>query len=125
MKKVILAAVVAVALCAIPATVEAAPPGFYAGGYYTTPFPLYPSTQGFSYYSSPYGYQTYSTFGVGLTPWGWSMYNYGGTSVRPYVNAPYHSVYWDPFNNTYQYSTGYLNTPTWSYGYRYGYRPRR
>jgi hypothetical protein len=35
--------------------------------------------------------------------------------VRPYVMAPYHSVYFDPFANTYRYSTGYLNTPSYYY----------
>jgi hypothetical protein len=35
--------------------------------------------------------------------------------------APYRSVYFDPFANTFRYSTGYLNTP--SYYYYYGGYP--
>jgi hypothetical protein len=120
MKKILIAAVLGLALCALPSVASAAPPGFYAGGYYSTPFPG-PMAQGFNYYSSPYGYRTYNTYGFGLTPWGPTGYSYGATFVRPYVNAPRHSVYWDPFNNTYQYSTGYMNTPTFYNYYRFGW----
>jgi hypothetical protein len=119
MKKLILAAAASLGLFA--ASAEAAPPGFYAGGYYSSPFPAFPAAQGFNYFSSPYGYRTYSSYGTALTPWGFSNYNFGGTFVRPYVNGRFHSVYWDPFANTYQYNTGFMNTPTFYQFYRFGW----
>jgi hypothetical protein len=118
MKKFVLAAVLGLALFALPNAAEARPPGFYANGYAVNPFPYAPSAQGFNYYSSPYGYRTFNSYGTMATPFGFSNYNYGGTFVRPYSVGPMHSVYWNPFTNSYQYTTGSLNTPTF---YNFGW----
>ena len=42
------------------------------------------------------------------------------------MSAPLHSIYWDPFGNTYRYALGYLNSGSYSYYYStnpyyYGY----
>ncbi len=110
----------------MPSPSVAGPPGFYSGGAFVTPFTptpfaIGPTTSGFNYYSSPYGYKTFNSYNYTPTPWGWSGYQTQGTIVRPIVNAPYHSVYWDPFANTYRYSTGYRNTPNFYSGFRYGW----
>jgi len=116
MKKFILAVIAGLALSA--ATAEAAPPGLYGSGVYATPFP---SAQGYNFYASPYGYRTFNSYGTALTPFGFSNYNFGGTFVQPYVSGRYHSVYWDPFANTYQYAPGRFNSPSFYQYYRFGW----
>jgi hypothetical protein len=120
MKKIILATVLGLALFAVPMVAEAAPPGFYNHGRVTT-FSNNSAVPSLGYSLAPYtGYRTFNYSGIAATPWGFGMYNYGGTYTRPIVSAPYHSVYWNPYAG-YQYSTGYLNTPTyfstWGWGW--------
>jgi len=125
MKKILFAAIVGLALCIGSNSAFAAPPGFYSGGTFVSPgaagvaympyslgvpYVTGPTTSGFNYYSSPYGYRTYNAFSYTPTPFGPAGYQTQGTFVRPYVTAPYHSVYWNPFLNTYQYGSGYLNS---------------
>ena len=105
------------------------PLGYYSNGYVVNPY--VPAYRGYAAYASPYGYRTFSNYGVYPGPFGYNSYYNTGTVARPYVNGPFHSVYWDPFANTYRYTTGYLNTPVYSYGaynpyygygaYGYGY----
>lgn len=121
MKRILFAAIVGLALCAMPSVSLAAPPGLYASGNYVAPFPVGPTASGYNYYSSPYGYRTFNNYNYTATPWGWSGYQTQGTYIRPYVNAPTHSVYWDPFANTYRYATGYTNTPSFYQYYRVGW----
>ncbi|MCE9531308.1 MAG: hypothetical protein K8T89_09330 [Planctomycetes bacterium] len=128
MKRLLLASVFCLAIVALPSIAAAGPPGYYANGiwvntnpYWNAPFPVGPTTSGFSYYSSPYGYRTYNSYSYTPTPWGVSGYNYSGTMVRPLATGPLHSVYWDPFANQYRYSTGYSNTPNYFSYNRYGY----
>ena len=137
MKKYI-AGFAVLALCVVPSAIQAGPPGFYSGGTYVQPFnppalvptpfgyapvQVGPTTSGYNSFTSPYGYQTYNSYSYTPTPWGWSGYNYSNTYVQPYSVGPTHSVYWDPFNNTYQYSYGtgsgfnYGSTPAYSRGY--------
>ena len=80
------------------------------------PAPYYygPPLAGSTVYSSPYGYQTYSNYAISPGPYGYA-YSSSGTSIRPYYSGPYHSIYWDPFANTYRYTGGYLNTPSYYY----------
>jgi hypothetical protein len=122
MKKVLFGALVALALCAAPSLSLAGPPGFYSGGtwvspYPNTPFATGPTQTGFSYYSSPWGYQTLSTYSATPTPWGWNTTFSNTTAIKPIAGGPWHSVYWDPINNTYQYLYGVgttnNNRPTW------------
>jgi hypothetical protein len=117
MKKLVLAVIVLAALCAVPETASAQPPAFY--GYYAAPY-YPPSFNGFSYYASPSGYRSYNTFGYNYTPFGWNTYNYGAVRTRVITNAPYHSIYVDPFGSA-RMGTGYLNTPTFYQYYRFGY----
>jgi hypothetical protein len=124
MKKIILASVLGLALLAIPSAVEAAPPAFYGhnGGRVVTSFPSYSSVPAYNYSLNPNpAYRAFNYSGFGVSPWGVGMYNYRGSYAQPYVNAPYHSVYWNPYIGTYQYGTGYLNTPTyfstWGWGW--------
>jgi len=117
MRKIIFASLLGLVMFSGSAAVNAGPPGFYAGGNYRTAFPNGQTTAGYNYYSSPYGYQTFNSYNYAATPWGWSGYQSQGTFIRPYVNAPVHSVYWDPFANTYRYGTGRLNTPSF-YSYQ-------
>jgi hypothetical protein len=88
---------------------------------YVTPYvaPVVPPAYGYGAVVSPYGYQSAYNYGMYPTPWGYNtFYNYG-TQVRPYMTAPFHSVYFDPFRNTYRYGPGYVNTPryVWRYGF--------
>jgi hypothetical protein len=95
------------------------PPGYYFQGYGMNPYIFPPAGYGFSAYASAYGYRSYSSYGVYPGPLGYvPFYNYG-TFVRPYVTGPMHSVYWNPFTNTYNYGPGYFNAP--NYFYYYGY----
>lgn len=115
MKKLILAAVVGVALCAIPNSASAQVP--YYGGYYVAPYPVpMPAYNSFSYYSTPWGYRSYNTTGYNMTPWGWNAYNFGAVNTRVITNAPYHSIYLDGRGNA-RMGTGYLNTPTFYQSY--------
>jgi hypothetical protein len=83
-------------------------PGYYA-----------PPVYGSASYVGPYGYRSFSNFNAYPTPYGYNtLYNYGAWQ-RPYISAPFHSVYFNPYLNTYQYGTGYMNTPTYSYFYGY------
>jgi len=110
-KKYLLTGVAFLALMLMPNLASAGPPGFYGGGVYATPnpwgyapFPVGPTTSGFNYYSSPYGYRTYNSYSYTPTPWGVQGYQYSGTQVQPYSVGPRHFVYWDPFANQYRYS---------------------
>jgi len=85
----------------------------YYPGYYAPP------VYGSAAYIGPYGYRGFYNFNAYPTPYGYNtLYNYGAWQ-QPYVSAPFHSVYFNPYANTYQYNTGYLNTPTFSYFYGY------
>ena len=98
-------------------------PGFVYRNYYSSPMPYYyspPMVNSFVY-SSPYGYQSYYSSGVIPTWYGSTVYSTSGTNIRPFVMAPFHSVYWDPYANTYRYSGGYLNSPSYSYSLGYPY----
>jgi hypothetical protein len=122
MRKFLYASVASLALLGASSDAFAGPPGFYGGGNFAAPFPAGPNFSGYNYYASPYGYRTYNTYNYTATPWGWSGYQSQGTFVRPYVNAPLHSVYYDPFARTYRYGTGYRNTPNFYYQfYNYGW----
>lgn len=96
------------------------------GAYQTQvePVPYYfgPPVYGQSTFTSPYGYRTFSNYGIQYGYYGPQAYRATGTAVRPYSVGPFHSVYFDPFANTYRYTTGYGNTPTYRYrisGYPY------
>lgn len=114
MKKLLLATVAAVALCAIPNTASAQVPAFY--GYYAPYYP--PSFNGFTYYATPWGYRQVNTFGYNFTPFGWNAYNFANVNTRVILRAPYHSIYVDPWG-TARMGTGYLNTPTFYQYYRF------
>jgi hypothetical protein len=122
MKKVLLAAVLGLALCVAPSVAFAAPPGYYYGNRVVTPyspvtpFATGPTVSGYNAYSSPYGYSTVNNYSITPTPFGLAGYNTYSTYVRPYYSGPVHSVYWNPYANTYQYGPGYLNSGT-GYGY--------
>ena len=127
MKKILFAAIIGLALCAAPSVTFAGPPGFYGGGTWVSPFPaspfaLGPTTTGFNYYASPYGYQQSNSYSVTPTIWGWDTSYSSTTAIRPLAGGPTHSVYWDPFNNTYQYMYGVGNFN--STAPRYSYRVR-
>ncbi len=122
MKNLLLAAILGLALFVAQSAAFAAPPGFYSSGSVvtpnagympyslTTPYATGPTTSGFNYYSSPYGYRTLNAYSYTPTVWGWSGYQTQRTYVKPYVNGPWHSVYWNPFLYTYQYGPGYLSS---------------
>ena len=117
MKKVLFAAVLGLALCAMPNSVLAGPPGFYSGGTIVTPyspvtpFAIGPTVTNYNTYASPYGVRTVNAYSYTPTPFGWVGAQTGGTYVRPYYSGPYHSVYWNPWANTYQYGPGFANQP--------------
>jgi hypothetical protein len=115
---------IALVLCAGESQAQY-PSGLYSRGYWTAPTPYYPGppVYGYSAFASPYGYQTYSSYKVLPGPFGYNATYSTGTSVQPYVNSPYHSIYWDPFANSYRYSSGYLNTPSYYYFSGYPYYP--
>lgn len=119
MKKLAFAAIVAIAICAVPTTASAQPPTFY-GGYYVGPYYAPPSFNSVNIYTTPWGYRSYNTVGYNYTPWGWNAYNYGAVQTRVIVNAPYHSIYVDPRGSA-RMGTGYLNTPNFYQFYRYGW----
>ena len=119
MRKIVLAAVVAIAFWSVPNSASAQVPAFY-GGYYMNPYYAPPSFNTYSYYTTPWGYRTYNRVGYNMTPFGWNAYNYGATTVRPIINAPYHSVYIDGTGQA-RWGNGYLNTPTFYQYYRYGW----
>ncbi len=112
MKYFAIAAIVGFALCAVPERASAQPPLF--------PAPYPPSFNSFNYYATPWGYRSYYNTGYNITPWGWNAYNYGAVRTRVIVNAPYHSIYVDPWGNA-QMGTGYLNTPSFYQFYRFGW----
>lgn len=121
MSKIFAAALLGItSFAAWPTIAEAGPPAFYNGGIMNAPFPIGPTRSGFNYYSSPSGYQSFNNYSMMQTPWGWSGFQSGGVSARPIVNGPMHSVYWNPTTGTYQWSTGYTNTPTIYQQFQYG-----
>jgi len=105
----------AVASTALPEKSQAQR-GYYYRGNFVNPYVAPPAYGGYAAYVSPYGYRTFSNYGAYPGPYGYNSYYNTGTFDRPYVSGPFHSVYWNPFANTYQYTTGYLNTPTYAYG---------
>jgi len=108
---------------ALPSESRAQPLGFYSSGYRYGVNPYVPPTyRAYSSFASPYGYRTFSSYTAYPTPFGYNTAYNTGTAVRPYVSGPFHSVYFDPFANTYRYTSGYLNTPTVAYG-AYGLNP--
>ncbi len=119
MRKFCFALIIGLGMLAASASVQAAPPGFYQGGTVVSPFG--PTVSGFNSFQSPYGYRTFNNYSYSQTPWGWSGYQSQGTYVRPYSVGPVHSVYWDPFANTYRYGTGRLNTPSFYSYQRFGW----
>jgi hypothetical protein len=91
----------------------------YAPSFYGYPGYYAPPVYGSAAYVGPYGYRSFYNFSSYPTPYGSNTaYNYGAWQ-QPYVSAPYYSIYFNPYLNTYQYGTGYLNTPTFSYFYGY------
>jgi hypothetical protein len=98
------------------------PLGYYSSGYGVSPYVYPPAYRAYSSYVSPYGYRAFSNVTAYPGPFGYNTAYNTGTFVRPYVSGPLHSVYWDPFGNTYRYTSGYLNTPTYLYG-GYGVNP--
>jgi hypothetical protein len=89
--------------------------------YYPAYYPGYyaPPVYGSAAYVGPYGYRSFYNFNAYPTPFGYSgAYSYGAWQ-QPYVSAPFHSIYFNPYLNTYQYGTGSANTPTYSYYYGY------
>jgi hypothetical protein len=133
MRKLILALIVGTAVWAVAPSAAQAQPGFYTGGtvvrpyagYYGNPYTGYyagvmPGAYSYSTYASPYGWRSYSSATTVPTPYGYSTFYNSGTSVRPYVVAPRHSVYWNPYTNSYNYGPGY-NTPYYSSGFFFGY----
>ena len=95
----------------------------YNRGYYVTPAPYYygPPVYTSNTFVSPYGYRSYSNSGIVPGPFGYNAVHSYGTSVRPVVTGPFHSIYWDPLSNTYRYTSGYTNTPNYSYYSAYPY----
>jgi len=112
----LLAAILGVAVLAPPASAQFRP-RLYSRSYSVMPAPYYygPPVYAYSAYVNPYGYRSYSAYGVAPGLYGPTAFQSAGTSVSPYAAGPYHSVYWDPFSNTYRYTSGYLDTPTYSY----------
>ena len=107
---------------AAPSTADAQ--GYWYGNTrvvpYVTPFPA-PPTNFYRSYVSPWGYQSYYNYGTYPTPWGFNTYQREIVRHRPIYSGPAHSVYWDPWANTYRYSTGIYNSPSYSYRYRVGW----
>ena len=83
---------------------------------YVAPTPI-PGNYSFSAsYGNPYGSQAVVTSGVYPTPYGgYNAYYSATTAVRPAYMGPYASVIWDPAALTYRYTSGYANTPNYSY----------
>ena len=123
MKKILFAAIVGLALCAAPNALFAAPPGYYYGNSVVTPyspitpFATGPTVTGYNAYASRYGYRTVNNYSVTPTPFGPVGYNTYSTYATPYYAGPAHSVYWNPYANTYQYGPGYANGGLGGYGY--------
>ena len=110
----------------MPSVSSAAPPGFYSNKTVVTPyspvtpFATGPTIAGYNAYASPYGFRTVNNYSYTPTPFGWAGYNTVNSYAQPYYAGPYHSVYWNPYLNNYQFSTGYLNTPTYGF-YSFGW----
>jgi hypothetical protein len=91
---------------------QAGPYGYYRypvryyGGYYPT-YPTYPSYN-YRYGTSftPYGYRSFYNTAT-VDPFLGYNYNYSYYYNNPYVVAPFHSVFWDPYQNRYIYTPGY------------------
>jgi hypothetical protein len=124
MRTTILALIAGVALSVAPSLASAQGLGFYNYGSWVSPSPYYtPYPYGYSTrYGAPgsnyYGrYRTYVT----PAPWGSTVYRSYYNRARPLYSGPTHSVYFDPWTSTYQYGTGYLNSPYYNYRFYYGY----
>jgi hypothetical protein len=137
MRKLLLALIVGTAVwVASPSIAHALPPGFYTTGTVATPYygptgyynpyvgnfytPM-PAVTNYSTFTSPYGWRSFSSVSAVPGPFGYNTVYNTGTFVRPYVVGPMHSVYWNPYLNTYQYGTGALNTPVYTNSFFYGY----
>jgi hypothetical protein len=93
--------------------------GYYNSGYYNPGFYM-PPVYGSAAYVGPYGYRSFYNFNSYPTYYGgYNTVYSAGAWQQPYVAAPFHSVYFNPYANTYQYGTGLLNTPVYSYFYGY------
>jgi hypothetical protein len=114
MRTCILAIVAGVILSATASQAQAQ--RFFYRNTVVAPTP-YPGNYAYStYYNGPYGYRTAVTTGVYPTPYGgYNAYSTTTTSVRPVYSSPYVSVIWDPTTMTYRSTTGYANTPNYSY----------
>jgi hypothetical protein len=134
MRKLLLALVVGTAVWAVSPSAAQAQIGYYRNAYVTTPYYGYygspytgyyygalPGATAYSAYASPYGWRSYSSYSVVPTPLGYQSYYNTGTFARPIYGGPLHSVYWNPYSNSYMYGSGYLN-PSYSWsGYFLGY----
>ncbi|MBI3410065.1 MAG: hypothetical protein HY040_17120 [Planctomycetes bacterium] len=85
--------------------------GYAPAPYYYGP-PVFNSTT----FVSPYGYRSYYNSGLAPGPYGATSFYNSGTTMTPYVAGAYHSVYFNPITNSYQYMGSPANTPNYSYG---------
>ena len=118
MRIFIAALLAAVTLVALPRQSEAQY-RIYDRHYGSVPMPYYSGPPVFNSTGvvTPYGYRAYSNTGIYPGPFGYNAYYSYGTTISPYVARPYHSIYWDPFSNSYRYTSGALNTPNYYYSY--------
>lgn len=97
------------------------PPGSYSSAYWTRVYP-YPAVYGYAAFRSPFGYQTGARYVSYPTFYGPATYYQTRTRIQPYYVGPYHSIYFQPFQNAYRYVPGYWNMPavesfTWTNPY--------
>jgi len=118
MRYLTIALIAALALALVPSESQAQY-RYFNRNYAVTPVPYYYGPPAFSSstFVSPYGYRSYYNTGVVPGPFGYNAVYSSGTAMTPYVAGPYHSVYFNPITNTYQYMGSPLNTPNYSYGF--------
>src|SRR5262245_33219019 len=92
---------------------------YFNRNYAVTPLPYYngPPVFNSSAFVSPNGYRSYYNSGIYPGPFGYNAFSSTGTSWQPYVAGPWHSVYFNPFTNSYQYMGSPLNTPNYYYNF--------
>jgi hypothetical protein len=124
MRKLILATVIGVALWAIPASSAQAQYRYgYSSGVWVQQNPVFynPYFSPISYPSigynqtnrfvSPY-YRNFNTTNYYQTPFGVQVTNFNRINTPPVASGPLHSVYWNPFTNSYSYGSRYTGPVT-------------